>query len=1100
MDEQEPKQENKFVLATKETRSNGSGDSLKFSWLVQVCEGLKASTILVVDCCYGGCAIDSLCYTTKEKNISIFASSAADELSFLAKTQNQSESQSAFTRLFMCALQGREQEALDKRELTIKSLANFLQNSDRLGNQRPQCQVAGDDVLLARPRIPLQWHEEIDKQRFRNLFKEYIEGKQRLYLDEPELVGKGFFLEVAACASAIGGNPAKKTSEKPDKTDNAFEYLSKWAKDSDRPLGILLGDTGTGKTYTLKRLWYDHADRWLKEEVSRPPLLFDLRLFAGSRLRGAEIEPLGDLGSSNEDHEQRRFRAIFTDAIQNREGLPLFWSSISRLIRDGKILLILDGLDEMGIEGDQNAPAHHMQLISTFLTPESKILVSCRTHYLRDNFQLLQLFENLRFRPSNIPVLELKPLAESQIEQYIESKFGKGFVERWDNIKKNDTLKLSDLCKRPFLLAALARKFDDVISGNSFKASELFFLYLRTWLDRDFWRFSRFLEDFSEEIGREKGQFEEDITKDEWSDLEDSKERILSRFIEVLATHLWEKEEEALNAEEIPSLIRAAFPRVPGIFVNFFDYAIRTCSFLTRNNCGKYQFIEPSLRDYFAIRKFRDDILSLEYPWDMSRNRSQHSVRRLPLELGVKPMDKEMIDILTDSLRKDYKLALSRLKMIIEDENSRAKSCPETLYYLTGNCLSVYSRLNGDSLPAEVARLDLRGKWLNGVRLKEQALNDVNLAGSVLDEADLSNAKMNRVDLRGTKIINSQAAGAELSNVLINGDRDALFVVSDLDLNQAQAPEALKTVIQASMTKGSPSSRKEFVRPLPLSDWPPMRMIRGAVFSMGTNSRHAKPYETPARKVEVETFYLDERPVTNEEFLTFVQANPEWSREAVIDRYGIPYYLSHWKEYTPPENLLQHPVVYVSWYAAEAYAKWAGKRLPTEAEWELALRDGNEGKSWDYPYAQTVNKGIPDEIREIFQKTPGELGSVKTLPVVELEEDMKVRHSKKYGLLDMNGNVNEWVADWFNTAYYKERAKEEPNIDDNPGGSKLGTEKVIRGGSFLSALDNDPHWTSFTTYYRRFLPPVNTNQDCGFRCASSVKDYKRLDKRREKEK
>jgi formylglycine-generating enzyme required for sulfatase activity len=261
-----------------------------------------------------------------------------------------------------------------------------------------------------------------------------------------------------------------------------------------------------------------------------------------------------------------------------------------------------------------------------------------------------------------------------------------------------------------------------------------------------------------------------------------------------------------------------------------------------------------------------------------------------------------------------------------------------------------------------------------------------------------------------------------------------------------------------------------------------MKEIPGAVFSMGTDSA-AQPWERPPLPVKVAPFWIDERPVTNIEFAEFVSSNPEWGKDAVIDLFGIPYYLSYWREGSPPPELEHHPVVYVSWYAAAAYAAWVGKRLPTEAEWELALRDGNHDKRWDYPMGPTPGTGLQAEIRERLESPPGD--GPRTLDVVNDVSD--ARRSQKYELIDMVGNVSEWVADWFSDDLgYRSRLLEKEITANSPflehyKGPIAGVRKVIRGGSFL--YEPEITWNPFTAYHRRPLPPINTNQDCGFRCA-----------------
>ena len=117
-----------------------------------------------------------------------------------------------------------------------------------------------------------------------------------------------------------------------------------------------------------------------------------------------------------------------------------------------------------------------------------------------------------------------------------------------------------------------------------------------------------------------------------------------------------------------------------------------------------------------------------------------------------------------------------------------------------------------------------------------------------------------------------------------------------------------------------------------------MVFIPAGEFQIGSND------EQPVRQVYVDAFYMDEREVTNAQYKAFLMENPFWEKESVDPFFTYKaYYLSDWKGNDYPIGKGNHPVRYVSWYAAMAYAKWTDKRLPTEAEWEYAARGGLDG-------------------------------------------------------------------------------------------------------------------------------------------------------------
>ena len=122
-----------------------------------------------------------------------------------------------------------------------------------------------------------------------------------------------------------------------------------------------------------------------------------------------------------------------------------------------------------------------------------------------------------------------------------------------------------------------------------------------------------------------------------------------------------------------------------------------------------------------------------------------------------------------------------------------------------------------------------------------------------------------------------------------------------------------------------------------------MVLIPAGEFEMGSNNGAAN--ECPVHTVYLDAFYMDTHEVTNAQYKAFVDANPEWQKENIPEEFYDGVYLRLWEGNAYPEGEADHPVIYVSWYAAMAYAEWMGKRLPTEAEWEKAARGGLRGES-----------------------------------------------------------------------------------------------------------------------------------------------------------
>jgi len=216
-----------------------------------------------------------------------------------------------------------------------------------------------------------------------------------------------------------------------------------------------------------------------------------------------------------------------------------------------------------------------------------------------------------------------------------------------------------------------------------------------------------------------------------------------------------------------------------------------------------------------------------------------------------------------------------------------------------------------------------------------------------------------------------------------------------------------------------------------------MALIPAGNFEMGDHFNEGYTNELPVHKVELDAFYIDTHEVTVRQYKKFVA---ETGRQALF----------RWvSTYAPTDR---HPVIGVSWNDATAYAKWAGKRLPTEAEWEYAARGGLVGKrcSWG-------DKIAPDDTN---------WGSNYCQPVGRFE-------ANGYGLYDMAGNVFEWCLDWYDEDYYKHSPTR------NPTGPNSGKYRVLRGGSCY--VVHDPR-----VALRSISSPNIRNNHYGFRCVADI--------------
>jgi formylglycine-generating enzyme required for sulfatase activity len=240
-------------------------------------------------------------------------------------------------------------------------------------------------------------------------------------------------------------------------------------------------------------------------------------------------------------------------------------------------------------------------------------------------------------------------------------------------------------------------------------------------------------------------------------------------------------------------------------------------------------------------------------------------------------------------------------------------------------------------------------------------------------------------------------------------------------------------------------------------DGAPMILIPAGPFTMGSND--GLPNERPEHKVTLDAYYIDQYEVTAGRYQLFVEsANrnlpPTWDDEAA-------------------QTMSNLPAVGMSWTDAAAYCKWAGRRLPTEAEWEKAAR-GTDGRRYPWGHMQPF-VDIANYNRGVWVSD-----AITLVPVNSGLEGMSVRHGLKqggkspYGLFHMAGNAAEWVADWYDREYYQK------SPEKNPTGPSQGERRVLRGGSWAdlpAALRVTARFSAESDFEDRTM---------GFRCAMTA--------------
>ena len=313
-----------------------------------------------------------------------------------------------------------------------------------------------------------------------------------------------------------------------------------------------------------------------------------------------------------------------------------------------------------------------------------------------------------------------------------------------------------------------------------------------------------------------------------------------------------------------------------------------------------------------------------------------------------------------------------------------------------------------------------------------------------------------------------------------------------------------------------------------------MAWIPGGEFLMGSDHQKSQANERPTHKVKVSGFWMDTTHVTNDQFAQFVKETnykttaeqiPDWETIRVQLPPGTPRppasvmvpgamvfvgtkakvnlndysqwwaYVpgANWRHPTGPQSNIDgkgnHPVVQVSYEDALAYAKWAGKRLPTEAEWEFAARGGLNQATYVWGDQLESEGKVPANIWDVKKQafpvvSPKAGGAIGTSAVETFPQN-------GYGLFDMTGNAWQWVADWYRADYFSMQAKQHgsdvihnpqgpaDSYDPDDSGAPVNAPKrVVRGGSFLC---NEDYCQSYRPSARRGADPYSPMSHLGFR-------------------
>jgi formylglycine-generating enzyme required for sulfatase activity len=330
-----------------------------------------------------------------------------------------------------------------------------------------------------------------------------------------------------------------------------------------------------------------------------------------------------------------------------------------------------------------------------------------------------------------------------------------------------------------------------------------------------------------------------------------------------------------------------------------------------------------------------------------------------------------------------------------------------------------------------------------------------------------------------------------------SGNRKIWWIAGGCGLIAACVFCLVAAVLGWMMFRKPSLAQDESVDPVPtasfnINDLEPMVAIPEGAFEMGMseseidvllkeNADWKRDYlidGLPKHTVSLNAYAIDKTEVTKSMFARFI-ADTQYKTEAEEEGWGLVFSGEDWEKVdgadwqhprgsqSTVEYLGNYPVVQVTWRDASAYCYWAGRRLPTEAEWEKAAR-GTDGRI--YPWGNAAPSGTLLNFADTLTPFPWSNKTIDDGWLYAAPAGSYPQGSSQYGALDMAGNVYEWIADWYDPTYYSIAP------EDNPTGPETGSKRGKRGGAWGSRA------LAFRTDYRDGFDPHYKGDDVGFRC------------------
>jgi uncharacterized protein YjbI with pentapeptide repeats len=506
-------------------------------------------------------------------------------------------------------------------------------------------------------------------------------------------------------------------------------YMKRWLELPYSNHTSILGDFGSGKTSFCKIFAYLTAKRHLLNTVKNPriPLLIKLGNYA--RLEKGSIQ------------------TMVTDFLVNECDLKTNYSTFQKFMKAGKLLLLLDGFDEMAMQVDQKIRVRNFELLAELAVEPNKVILTGRPGYF-PNFREMErimgqipkstdiydrlgqdLMDNLKKMPA-FDILMIQPFFQKQINNFLQKqsdRLRELGCNDWQILREaiHKTYNLEDLAKRPVLLDIIVQTVPRLLNNEEIKEiniSKLYKIYTDFWLERDW-------------------------GKGEMRRLIKSEDRLL--FMQELALELYSCNMESIHYEKLPERVQNYFKIDRESHLDYFEHDIRTCTFLNRSDDGYYKFIHKSFMEYFIATRLIAEI---------KMNQSELFYTLL--------LSDEIIKFISESMDEGQLEILPGWLQSPGISKSMAKSQLEILQILQSR---LHFRSNSKILNENILKILIHKKKgkLVGLDMSNCKFDGINLSNCIfekcnIDRASFEVAHLSQIKFSGSSLMNTNFQNAEL--------------------------------------------------------------------------------------------------------------------------------------------------------------------------------------------------------------------------------------------------------------------------------------------------------------------------------------------------